>query len=321
MLAWIPALTLLATTPIEAAPRTPVGSTDLSLHARLARLRSDPPPSELTNETSYLVSNERRVDLFAGHATPAAASPGVHLGVGTDPNYFLAAWARSDLVVIVDFDQAVVDLHAIWTLFFQAAETMDELQALWSQDGAERARALLSLRYFDPLQRLAMTSLYDRARADVHERIAIMRVKMALAEQRSFLDDPEQYAHLRGLARAHRIVAVRGDFVADGVLRRIGALLHEHDRPVRTLYLSNIEQYFMYGQTWRANMAALPLHDATVFRTLPARPAGFEYIVQAGADFQHRVASPEVRSVYRLRKLSKGEHLSASVLHVIESDS
>lgn len=67
-----------------------------------------------------------------------------------------------------------------------------------------------------------------------------------------------------------------------------------------------------------ASARALPLHEAAVFRTLPARPAGFEYIVQAGADFQHRVASPEVRSVYRLRKFTKGEHLSASVLHVIE---
>ena len=79
------------------------------------------------------------------------------------------------------------------------------------------------------------------------------------------------------------------------------------------LYLSNIEQYFMYGKEYRANIAALPMdRETAVLRTLPARPAGFEYIAQRGDHMQAWVASKKVRSVYRVRGMTKGMERPAS---------
>jgi hypothetical protein len=74
----------------------------------------------------------------------------------------------------------------------------------------------------------------------------------------------------------------------------------------------------MYRDDFRDNVRALPLaDDSVVLRTLPGRPAGFEYILQRGADLQARLADPTIRSVYRLRGLKKGEHLEGRTRYVI----
>jgi hypothetical protein len=55
-------------------------------------------------------------------------------------------------------------------------------------------------------------------------------------------------------------------------------------------------------------------------RTLPARPAGFEYVLQAGDNFHRWLRSRRATSVYRVRGLGKGEHLTASELFVIDAE-
>lgn len=76
----------------------------------------------------------------------------------------------------------------------------------------------------------------------------------------------------------------------------------------------------MHDAVYKATIAGLPMDERSVIlRTLPARPAGFEYIVQAGLDFQAWLAAPRVWSVYRMRARRKGEPLSASVRHVIDT--
>jgi hypothetical protein len=272
----------------------------------LRRLEPDPAPARTTNDLHYLVSNERRLDLFRPELDDLG---GVLLGVGTDQNYVMAAWSRTELLVIVDFDQQVVDLHAIHGALMIAAPTMEEFRRLWSEAGAPDARA--ALRATHP-ERTELIELYDAARDIVDRRLRRLARRYAELGVRSWLDTPEQYRFVADLHARGRVVALRGDFTREGVLRRVAGVLSAHALPVKVLYLSNIEQYFTYRKPFKANMLALPFDGGSlVLRTLPGRPAGFHYILQRGDDFHAWMRAPKVWSVYKLRGMAKGEHLVA----------
>ncbi|MCX4241798.1 LIC_10091 family protein [Paraliomyxa miuraensis] len=277
--------------------------------AELHTLSPDPAPEHTTNDVHYLVSNERRLDLFRPELDDLG---GVMLGVGSDQNYVMAAWSRTELLVIVDFDQQVVDLHGIHGALMAAAPTVDEYRRLWSEDGADDARAAITDAFDEPArhERLA---LYDEARTVVDKRLRKLARRYTELGIHSYLDTPEEYRFVADLHAAGRVVALRGDFTREGLLREVARVLEAHSQALKVLYLSNIEQYFTYREPFKANMLALPFDDHTVvLRTLPGRPVGFHYILQRGADFHTWMRTPKVWSVYRIRGLGKGEHLQSS---------
>jgi hypothetical protein len=276
--------------------------------AELRALSPDPTPEHTTNDVHYLVSNERRLDLFRPDLDELG---GVMLGVGSDQNYVMAAWSRTELLVIVDFDQQVVDLHGIHGALMAAAPTIDEYRRLWSEDGADDARAAITAA-FEGGARRERLALYDEARAVVDKHLRALARRDTELGIHSYLDTPEQYRFVADLHAAGRVVALRGDFTRDGLLREVARVLDAHDQALKVLYLSNIEQYFTYRSPFKANMLALPFdEDTVVLRTLPGRPAGFHYIVQHGDDFHAWMRAPRVWSVYKLRGMAKGEHLVA----------
>ncbi len=290
-------LSLLLAAWATAATPAPAGVGDV------ARLRGDPAPAALTNDTHYLVSNERRLDLLQGDMADRAD---VYVGVGAGQNYLLAGWARPAYMVLVDFDQDVVDLHGLYIAFLAHARDAEAFEALW-HDGSEPAvRRLLAVAVPQPLRRTRLLALYARVHTEIADDLARSRAKLAENGASGYLTEPEQYQRLATLARTGRIIARRGDFTAEGFVAELGETLRRHRARIGALYLSNIEQYFMYSATFRSNIAALPLDDASaVLRTLPAKPAGFEYLVQRGDQLHAWVRIRRVRSVYRIRGMTK----------------
>jgi hypothetical protein len=310
MLSWLLAFVL---TTLDGAPSSP-DALDRAA-ADLAALSPDPAPETITNATHYWVSNERRLDLFADGVRDLG---GVYLGVGSDQSYVLAGWARAELAVIVDFDEDVVDLHAVYGVLFSSAETPGDFRALWTEAGARRAEAALERAIPDRTRRTRLLELYRAARPHVSARFDALREKLSEAGERWFLDDPTQYAHIRALHRSGRVIAIRGDFRRDGVLPGVARTLEETGLRVRVLYLSNIEQYFMYDRTYKENLLALPVDERSiVLRTLPGRPAGFEYIEQSATSLHAWLRRRGVHSVYRIRGLRRGESLTAGQRHVM----
>lgn len=276
----------------------------------VATLASDPAPEQLTNDTHYLVSNERRLDLLR---EDVQGTHGVYVGVGAGQNYLLAGWAAPSFMVLVDFDQDVVDLHALHAAFLAHAADGAAFEALWAEDAAPAVERLIAVAAPDATRRARLSALYERARPEVAKALAKLRARMAELGVATYLDDQTQYDRVATLARTGRIVTKRGDFTQPGVVRAVADTLRSAGATIGVLYLSNIEQYFMYGKDYRANVAALPLdRETAVVRTLPARPAGFEYIVQRGDHMQAWVASKKVRSVYRVRGMTKGMERPAS---------
>lgn len=281
----------------------------------LAELTSDPAPDAITNDRHYLISNERRLDLF----TPEVQERGnVYVGVGAGQNYLLAGWARPSHMVLIDFDQDVVDLHQIYIALLSYAGTPAAFEALFSAEQADVAHAVLAIAAGQRHRATRLLALYERARPKVQRHLRVMRGKLEEAGVAGYLTDDDAYDHVATLARSGRIIARRGDFTTRGVVADVGRALEESGKSIGVLYLSNIEQYFMYRKPFRANMLGLPLaSDSVVLRTLPARPAGFEYIVQTGPNFEAWMNAPRVYSVYGIRKIPSDGHLIASHKHVV----
>lgn len=313
----VPAPVAEAAAPQPAPSAAPtVDPVDAAAHA-LRVLQPDAAPAAITNDKHYLVSNERRLDLYRPDVDDLG---GAYIGVGTDQNYILAGFIRPSLVVIVDFDQAVVDLHAVHGALVREAPDAGAFLHLWSADGQHEALAILEASTSDPHRAHTLRDLYALARPDVDTRFRKLRKRYAELGIRAWLEVPEQYQTVRDLFVNDRVVAIRGDFTRAGVMQEVATVLRDHGLGVRVLYLSNVEQYVAYRSPWKANMLALPLDDRSlVLRTLPGRPAGFQYILQRGPDFQAWMRTPKVWSVYRLRGLTRGEHLVASERFFIQA--
>lgn len=276
----------------------------------VARLPSDPAPAKLTNDTHYLVSNERRLDLLR---EDIAGKGGVYLGVGAAQNYLLAGWAAPSFMVLLDFDQDVVDLHTIHVAFLAHANDGAAFEALWSEASDPTATRLLAVAASDRARAVRLRALYDRARPEIASSLAKTRARFEELGVSNYLDDDAHYAAVATLARTGRIIAKRGDFTEPGVVAALAQALEQAHARLGVLYLSNIEQYFMYGRGFRDNVEALPMgENTTVLRTLPAKPAGFEYITQRGDHMQAWVRRKDVRSVYRIRGMKPGLERPAS---------
>lgn len=81
------------------------------------------------------------------------------------------------------------------------------------------------------------------------------------------LDDETLYQRRRALILAGKVIALRGG----GVVRLLGERLQEHGQEVGLLYLSNHEQYLLYGPDFGENVAALPFAaGGLTLRTWPS---------------------------------------------------
>lgn len=312
MLALVLALAATVLAPVTDAPTArDVGP----LLATLASAGDDRETGGLTNEQHYLASNERDLHLIADDVRGRG---GVLVAVGADPGYILAAWADPSALIFVDLDPAIVQLHRIYAAFFRHADTPAEFLALWGDAGADDAARILASIAVDAADTTALGSLLAEAGPAIFRRFAVLERRMSAAGVAWLLGDDAHYQRTRALVRDGKVHALRGDLTRDGVVRTLGERIHEHGHTLGLLYLSNIEQYFLYTKDFRANIAALPFAaDGLVLRTLPGRPAGFEYIVEDGAHFQQRLQDRRVRSVYRIRGFQRGDHLVGRTRHRI----
>lgn len=87
----------------------------------------------------------------------------------------------------------------------------------------------------------------------------------------SYLADPEDYAFVRRLATAGRLVPVVGDLSGPHALRELARVMEEMGVRLSAFYASNVEFYLWQAGTfaaWAANLAALPAaEEAVVIRS------------------------------------------------------
>lgn len=274
---------------------------DLSGFAAIPR---DPPPVETTRGQHYWIGNEDRLDLFYGEIK---GKSGIHMGVGAEQNWLLCGWSRCDVLVLMDFDQAIVDLHRVYIAAFATAPTPAAFMELWLDKKRTGLRAAVTARYSGADRAGALHAL-DVARWSVERRFAKLDKQMQAHTLSTFFSNDDDYRHLRQLVLDGRVFAVRGDLTAKQTVLAIASAAKQAALPVRTLYLSNAEQYFNYSSQTRKNLTSLPLDaSAVVLRTHGSRALGYvkdgnsyHYGVQTGPSFQALLQSPLVTSSHQL---------------------
>jgi hypothetical protein len=85
-------------------------------------------------------------------------------------------------------------------------------------------------------------------------------------EPSHFLSRPEDYDHVRRLAREGRLVPVVGDFAGSHALKAIGEFAREQGETVTAFYVSNVEFYLLRGDLfsrYAENVRALPITESS----------------------------------------------------------
>jgi len=257
-------------------------------------VRDDPPPPHIVRGIHYVISNEGRHYLYRDAVKDTG---GVYVGVGTDQNYLIAGWSRPEVLVLMDFDQVVVDLHRVYRLAFLKAQTPEEFIALWRDKNKADMQALIDEGIADPELRAAAQRAYHIARSAVHRRLLRVKARYAQLKMPTFLDDAEQYAFIVDMFKNERVYMVRGDLTADRSVSDIAVAARAAKMPVRTLYLSNAERYFHYNANFRGSMLSLPLDErSVVLRTSHFTQGRYQYSVQPGANFHAWLNDGKIKS-------------------------
>jgi hypothetical protein len=278
-----------------------------------ASLPADPAPPELVRGMHYWMSNEDHLDLFYPSVKDKG---GLYVGVGTDQNYLLGAWARAEALVLMDFDQSIVDLHRVYRVIFLAAETPEEFLRLWQLKSRPEVRRLIKEGYADKKHRFGALQAFATARWPVERRLLRVVEQMKKAALPCFLSDAAEYAHVRRLYQEDKVFMVRGDLTAKRTMSAVGQAATQAGKTVGVLYLSNAEQYFPYDAQYRANIRGLPFSESSVV----LRTSGENGLKRVKGTYYHYNTQPGLNFAAWLAADAKTPNARRMLLSTADSD-
>lgn len=286
-----------------AEPSDPLAPLPADAAARLGALRADPPPRAITRMKHYFVSNENQHWLWRDVLRNRG---GMLVGVGTDQLYLYAGWSKATLLVPLDFDQWIVDLHWVYGLLFEHADTPAELVDLWTFRRQGEVKKLIEERWTDPKEQRKKLRSFSEARADVKQRLERLRKRHGKRDVDSFMSSQEQFDWIKRLWAAGRVHPVRGDLTQSVALADVAAFSRDTKIPLRTLYLSNAEDYFEFDTGhYKDNVLGLPFDDRSiVLRTKPYNGDYYEFLYQSGTGFQDWLRADRVKTMCELARFS-----------------
>lgn len=253
----------------------------------LREIPIDPPPEKLIQDQHFLVSDEHHPERFADVMRDLG---GVYIGVGPEQNYLYAAWARPDIIILLDFDQMVVDIHELYRVFILAAAGPEEMIKLWSKQEKARALALIDAATSDEERRTHLRKVYVGSQRPIYNRLKSLATRYGAMKLDTFLSDADAYGFIRDMLSAGRVRAVRGDLTKDKAMNGVAKAAKALAVKVRCVYLSNVEQYFDYDNGLGDNLEAQPTDKSSkILRTVYKNESKFEryhYVAQRDDHFR-----------------------------------
>ncbi|MBL9006620.1 MAG: hypothetical protein JNJ46_20360 [Myxococcales bacterium] len=322
-----------------AGPGQAPGSKPVTLDATLAKweppaLSASPAPPPLTPEQQaivqatqgeklpepkwarYVLSNEWRHDVMF---SKLANLGGVWIGVATDQNYTMAAAARSELLVLMDYDLEVVNVHRMYHALIKQAATAEDFRAFFRQQNSAKAIEALSASGSSKEDNAKLVQIYNRYR----DRMAtyLYHVANTRVGQRhpTWLGDPAAYAYIRGLVQGGRVLARQGDLNGTTTIRSIGDTARKLNLKVRGFYTSNAEGFFQYSQNFRDSLKSLPIDEKSVMvRTYKrgmtiAVGCTWHYNLHQISDFLSRLDAPGYKDIHRVMQDLRGPQSKAKL--------
>ncbi|MCA9671923.1 MAG: hypothetical protein KC503_40265 [Myxococcales bacterium] len=234
---------------------------------------------------------------------------GAYVGIGSDQGLTLIAAARSTFAWLLDYDPAVVLINRVHRALILSSPTREAFIAQFLPKNKAAAIATLERAYKGSPERALVVAAFTRYRAGLRWYFnRVQRERRELASSH-WLHTDDAYSYVRRLFQLDRIRILKGDLLRDRALVGIGKASHALRMPVRVLYLSNAEEYWRYTDQFRKNIRGLRFDSRTiVLRTRTNRRANakllgrYQYTVQAGLDFQQRLADPRVVAVWSILK-------------------
>ena len=272
----------------------------------LRALPQDPAPPALTRNSHYWVSNENALELFYPHIQNKG---GVLIGVGTDQNYLFAGWAKPEILILMDFDVGISQIHQAYSIIFAEAADPEAFLAWWDEGHEKQLVEKIKAKYTEPGLQKHILSALKTARHTVFARLKKEKKHFAKLNIPTFLSDAAQYAYVRDLWVKNRVVALRGDLTATQTMKGIADLLKAQSWTVGVFYPSNAEQYFDFVEQYRTNVTSLPATDAsTVIRTLGwgslygKADETYHYSVQPLKNFDAWLKDPGTQNVGKMHR-------------------
>ena len=274
---------------------------DPEIEKALHSLNADPAPESITRGMHYVVSNELRHYILSDIVKDKR---GIHIGVGAEQNYILAGWSKPDIIILMDFDQYIVDLHKIYQVFFETSWTPEEFVDQWKSKNKERSIQRIREAHQDnPVLAKKLVSMYKfryrRVQAKFREILGIYKEE----KRKCFLNDYEQFSHIKRLVETGRVVQYRGNLTGDKFLNSLAKFSNEYGIHIGTLYMSNAEYYFPFATgNFISNMMSQTFGDeGLVIHTHPYSGVEYQYIYHRGVNFQEWLTSRKVKTLRRLK--------------------
>lgn len=297
---------------------------DPTVAQAFAGLPADPEPEEITRGTHYWVSNEDGHWVTREHI---ADSGGVYLGVGAEQNYLLAGWSRPEVMVLLDFDQQIVNLHFGYGALFTAAETPEEFLALWDEDRLDEVHSLI-WQILEGEEADAVHETMGQTIDRCGRRLRRLQEHYEALGVPSFLTDRTVYEFVRGMWTSGRVFPVRGDLTADGTMLAVAEVARTNGLPMRTMYFSNAEQYFEYEAQFTANIVAQPYDDRSIIIHTRqysgwdfAEDDDYHYALQPGANFVAWLLSGDATDFLQMARRARRElRAGLSILDIEPGD-
>ncbi len=201
----------------------------------------------------YYVSDEGHADRFKPFIEN---SGGGYVGIGSAQAYLYIGWARPQFAWTVDYDDQVVGMHELQQAFIVASATPADYKAMWRNDHSDAAKAIIAQIAPEPRAKKRLLHILGQGQPRMRRRMA--RLEKNLAGTPTYLSDQATYDFLRNLIKNGCVRPLLVDLLADKGMKGIGEAMTKVGLPVRTLYLSNAEEYWTYTDQFRANVRGLP---------------------------------------------------------------
>jgi hypothetical protein len=263
----------------------------------------------------YVVSNESHHELYRG---PLKGIRGGYIGVGSDQNFTLMSFARSEFAWMMDYDPVVVWMNHVHRGLILKAPTRQAYLRLWTAKSRSKALSLLAAVYKGHRLKRRVLWTYRNWRSFVraHQLRQVIRLRKARIRRGdkrifSWLHSDDTYGYIRAMFQANRIRIMKGDLLLNTSLRGIGRVTRKFRFPVRIVYLSNAEEFWPYTKNFRANMRGLHMDKRSrLVRTRYGKHyrgmiGRWMYLLQSGLDFQKGLGLPKTKSVFSFLKRRK----------------
>jgi len=274
-----------------------------------AILFGSPADKSILRNHHYVKTNERRHDLFRPFIKGLR---GGYIGIASDQNYTLMAYARSEFAWLIDYDAMIQDLHRVHRAMILASATATAYLQRWRADRRAVAVALLQKAYASHPRRAAILKAYRYSQRRLWRYLG-KRSKADPKTRPNWLNTPAFYRYIKGMYEAGRIRIMHGNLVGQRSLYGIGQAAKKAGIPIRVFYTSNAEEWVKYRAAFRRNINALYVDEKSVMiRTLwlkmfqPRASDLWQYNIQKLRQFQRflRKRDSWVGSLNRQMRLS-----------------